>query len=166
MSIRGEDRLTDLFGQLGIMPPSAEHPAVYTVEEAAAHPHGLDGEETKNFFLKDAKGGALHLVTVRAGIRVDLKALAPLIGAKRLSFASPELLGEVLGVLPGSVSPLCLVNDADHRVAFAIDRALTEAPRLTCHPLRNTATVSLSWGELSRLLAEIGVAPSIVDLPG
>ncbi len=158
--------MTDLFGQLGITPPSAEHPAVYTVEEAAAHPHGLGGEETKNFFLKDAKGGALHLVTVRAGIRVALKALAPLIGAKRLSFASPELLGEVLGIQPGSVSPLCLVNDTDHRVAFAIDRALTEAPRLTCHPLRNTATVSLAWGELSRLFAAIGITPRIVDLPG
>ena len=72
----------------------------------------------------------------------------------------------MLGILPGSVSPLCLVNDAEHRVGFAIDRALTEAPRLTCHPLRNTATVSLAWSELSRLFAAIGVTPRVLDLPG
>ena len=165
MGHRGEERLADLFGRLGIVPTAVEHPPVHTVEEALVHWADLEGEHTKNFFLKDNKGGALYLVTLRAQLRVDLKALATLLGARKLSFASAETLGEVLGTAPGSVSPLSLVNDTAHRVAFAIDRALIEAPRLTCHPLRNTATLSLPWSDLARLLAEIGVVPQVLDLP-
>ena len=165
MGLRGEERLAELFGRLGIAPAEVEHPPVHTVEEALTHWADLEGEHTKNFFLKDNKGGVLHLVTLRAQLRVDLKVLAILLGAKKLSFASAETLGEVLGTTPGSVSPLSLVNDTAHRVAFAIDRALVEAPRLTCHPLRNTATLSLPWSDLARLLAEIGVTPRVLDLP-
>lgn len=160
----GETRLADLFASLGLAPPRVTHPPVHTVEEALPHWADLPGEHTKNVFLKDNKGGALHLVTVRAATRIDMKALAPLIGAKKLSFASADLLREALGVAAGSVSPLCLVNDTAHRVAVAIERALTEAPFLTCHPLRNTATVSLSWNDLRRLFAAIGVEARIIDL--
>ena len=130
-----------------------------------AHWRDLEGEHTKNFFLKDNKGGAFHLVTLGAATRIDMKSLAPLLEAKKLSFANADALMAVLGTAPGSVSPLSLVNDTQHKVRFAIERRLTDAPRLTCHPLRNTATVSLTWTDLSRLLAEIGVTPQVLDLP-
>ena len=160
----GAEHLAKLWATLGIAPVTVEHPPVHTVEEARPHWHALEGAHTKNFFLKDNRGGAFYLVTVGAETRVDLKSLAPLIGARRLSFAGPDALAEVLGVEPGAVSPLGLVNDADRRATFVIERTLTEAARLTCHPLRNTATVALSWRELSTMLAALGVDPLIVDL--
>lgn len=159
----GQERLAALFARLGIAPAAVEHPPVHTVEEARPHWRSLEGAHTKNFFLKDNRG-AFHLVTVGAETRIDLKRLAPMIGAKKLSFASAEALMELLGTAPGSVSPLSLVNDTGHRVAFAIERALTEAPRLTCHPLRNTATVSLTWRELSAILEVLGTEPRTLDL--
>jgi Ala-tRNA(Pro) deacylase len=161
----GEARLAELFASLGLSPQRVDHPPVHTVEEAREHWRDLPGAHTKNFFLKDNKGGALHLVTLGAETRIDMKALAPLLGAKKLSFAGADLLDEVLGTKPGAVSPLSLVNDKDHRVVFAVERALTEAPRLTCHPLRNTATVSLPWSDLARQLDAIGVVPRIFDVP-
>ena len=164
MAVDGEQHLAELFGRLGINPVKVDHPPVHTVEEAQPYWQELEGEHTKNFFLKDNRGGAFHLVTLRAGTRIDLKALAPLIGAKKLSFASTDALHEVLGTAPGAVSPLSLVNDKERQVRFAIERALTEAARLTCHPLRNTATVSLTWTELSAVLKTLGVEPLILDL--
>lgn len=162
MTRTGNARLDALFERLGIAPEIVEHPPVHTVEDALPHWQGLAGEHTKNLFLKDNKGGALHLVTLRAGTRVDMKTLAALIGAKKLSFASADLLREALGTEPGAVSPLSLVDDENRRVSFAIERALTEAPRLTCHPGRNTATVSLAWPDLRRLLDALGVVPQVL----
>jgi Ala-tRNA(Pro) deacylase len=155
-------RLAALLAELGIVVQTAEHPAVFTVAEAAAHPHGLPGEDTKNLLLKDAKG-ALFLVTMRADRRADLRALPALLGAKRLSFASPETLREVLGVAAGAVTPLALINDATHRVTFALDRALAEAARIICHPLVNTASVSIAMVDLHRLMAKLSVSVRIVE---
>ncbi len=159
----GRARLAALFAELGIAVEEVAHPPVFTVAEAAAHPHGLPGADTKNLLLRDA-GDALFLVTLRADRRADLKALPALIGAKRLSFASAERLADALGVQPGAVTPLALVNDAAHRVSFALDRALAEAGRIICHPLVNTASVSIATADLLRLLEAIGAAPRIIDL--
>jgi Ala-tRNA(Pro) deacylase len=159
----GRARLAASFRELGIVVIEAAHPPVFTVAEAAAHPHGLPGEDTKNLLLRDAKG-ALFLVTLRADRRADLRALPALLGAKRLSFASAATLQEVLGVTPGAVTPLALMNDTGRRVTFALDRALADAGRIVCHPLVNTASVSIATADLRRLLAQLGVVPRIIDL--
>ena len=159
----GRARLGSLLLRLGIVVEEVAHPPVFTVEEAAAHPHGLAGADTKNLLLRDARG-ALFLVTLRADRRADLKTLPALLGARRFSFASAETLRDALGVTPGAVTPLALVNDTARRVTFALDRTLAGAERIICHPLVNTASVSIATADLLRLLQSVGVAPRIIDL--
>ena len=158
----GRMRLEAALRPLGDVVLRAEHPPVFTVEEAAAYPHGLPGAETRNLMLRDAKGG-LFLVTLRADRRADLKALAPALGAKRFSFASAQVLAAVLGVVPGAVTPLALLNPAARGVTFGLDRALAAAGRIVCHPLVNTESVSIATADLMRLLAEAGVTVRLVD---
>ena len=93
-----------------------------------------------------------------------MKALAPLLGAKRLSFASPERLMEHLGTAPGAVGFLSLVKDEARTVRFALERSLWEAERVTAHPLRNTATVSLTQAEFRAVLADLQVEPILLDV--
>lgn len=159
----GRPRLDALLADLAIPVQIVEHPAVFTVDDVDATPHGLPGLDTKNLFLKDAKG-QLYLVTMRSDRRADLKALPALLGSKRLSFASAETLFDALGVLPGSVTPLALVNDVRRQVRFALDSALAQSDHIACHPLVNTATISMRTADLLRLLAAIGVEPAILDL--
>ncbi|WP_395672588.1 YbaK/EbsC family protein, partial [Phenylobacterium sp.] len=80
-----------------------EHEAVFRVGEGEDLKAGMPGAHTKNLFLKDAKG-QLWLISAEANAAIDLKRLHPVIGSARLSFGSPELMGEVLGVTPGSVT--------------------------------------------------------------
>ncbi|CAH2598956.1 Prolyl-tRNA synthetase associated domain-containing protein [Rhodovastum atsumiense] len=162
-TVPGQDRLRAVLA--GCTDPVQEvtHPPVHTVEEAMPYWAQLSGEHTKNLLLKDNRG-QLWLVTMRAGLRADLKALAGLLGAKRVSFASPATLLAALGLAPGAVSPLGLVNDATGQVRLALDRALLEAGRITCHPLVNTATVSLSSQDFARVLERLGVRPLVLDL--
>ena len=139
------------------------HPPVHTVEEAHEHWRDLAGAHTKNLFFKDA-GGKLWLLTALSDRRLDLKRLPQIIGSKRLSFASAELLVAILGVQPGSVSPLAALRDTDGRVTIVLDAALMKADAVTMHPLTNIATLGMAPDDLVALLTRHGHPPVIVDL--
>ena len=141
-----------------------EHPAVFTVEESQAVDGDIPGAHTKNLFLKDA-GGRFWLVTVPATLRADLKALPAVMGAKRVSFGKGEDMERLIGVTPGSVTPLGAIADAAGAVTIVLDAALAAADRVNCHPLRNTATLGLSGADLVRALTHWGHPPVIIDVP-
>lgn len=148
---------------LGIAHATLEHPPVFTVEEAREHTHHLPGGHTKNLFLEDKTGG-LWLVTCLDEQPVKVNALARLLGAPRFSFGKVERLMEALGVPPGSVTPLALVNDTERRVRPVLDTKLLAHELVNCHPLANTATTTLKASDLLRFLESLGYAPRLVDL--
>ena len=79
--------------------------------------------------------------------------------------ASAEELVAVLGVTPGSVTPLGLVNAAPGQVQFALDAAIAEGPEpLWCHPLRNTASVAVAPRALRGFLESLGHKVTVVGL--
>ena len=141
-----------------------EHPAVFTVEESRAVDGDIPGAHTKNLFLKDA-GGRFWLVTVPAALRADLKALPAAMGAKRVSFGKGEDMERLIGVTPGSVTPLGAIADADGAVTIVLDATLAAADRVNGHPMRNTATLGLSGADLVRALTHWGHPPVIIDVP-
>jgi len=162
MTSQPED-LIALFGRLGIDTETVEHPPVFTVDEAKKLRGALPGAHSKNLFLKDKKQ-KLWLVVTEEDRDVDLKALRKTIGAAQLSFGKPDLLAEVLGLEPGSVTPFGVINDSKGRVSVVLDRDLLEAEPLNFHPLVNTATTRISTEGLLAFLRETGHEPLIVDL--
>lgn len=151
--------------QHGITPARHEHPAVMTVEESERLVPSLPGAKTKNLFLRDRKGKRHFLVTAPHHVAVDLEALGEALGAGRLSFASPERLHKHLGLMPGAVSLLGLVNDEARAVEFVIDRSLWNATAVHAHPLVNTATMVIAHADLERFLAATGHEPRVIDIP-
>ena len=127
-----------------------EHDAVYTVDEAAALKVDMKGVHTKNLFLRDNKGKRHFLVVVPAEKEIALKSLSDCIGAKRLGFASSERLKIFLGVDPGAVSPLAIINDIKKKVEICFDRAIQ------CHPLVNTETIVISMSDIKVLAKTTG----------
>ncbi len=162
--INNEDRLYADFAANGIGYEVAEHQAVFTVEESSALHDQLSGAHSKNLFLKDA-GGVFWLITVPADIRVDLKALPAAIGSKRVSFGKAEDMERLLGVTPGSVTPLAAFNDHEAIVQIVLDRHLIQAERVWVHPLRNTASLGIAGCDLVAALTGWSKAPLIVDVP-
>ena len=156
------DRLLALLERIGAQAVTHDHPAVFRVGEGEEIKAALPGAHTKNLFLKDKKG-RLWLISAEQSTVIDLKRLPPVIGSDRLSFGSAELLDETLGVTPGSVTAFALANDRERRVTFVLDRVLAEADRVNFHPLTNTATTGVAQAGFRAFLAEIGVAPLIVD---
>ncbi|ANY18704.1 Prolyl-tRNA editing protein ProX [Tsuneonella dongtanensis] len=162
--MRGEAGLLADLAALGIAHASHEHAAVYTVEQSRAIERDWPGESTKNLFLKDT-ASAFWLVTVPAEARVNLKALPTAIGSKRVSFAKAEDMERLIGILPGSVTPLAMINAAPGTVTVVLDAGLAAAERMNVHPLRNTGTIGLAGADVLRLLAHWGHDPVVAGIP-
>ena len=156
------DRLTAWLADNGVDHVTHDHPAVFRVEEGLDLKADLPGAHTKNLFLKDHKG-RLWLISARQDTVIDLKRAAGVIGSGRLSFGNETLLWETLGVRPGSVTALGLINDTDRRVTFVLDQRLWDADIVNFHPLTNTATTALDQAAFRRVLALLGREPIVVD---
>ncbi len=146
----------------GVAHRTLEHPAVFRVDEGHDIKAQLPGGHTKNLFLKDAQG-QVWLIGALGETRVDLKRLPEVIGSARLSFGSPELMREVLGVTPGSVTLFALINDTGRRVKLVLDAALLEPEPINFHPLTNTATTAVSQAGLRGFLKALDIGAQVVD---
>ena len=156
------DRLLAWMAERRIGHTTHDHPAVFRVEEGVEMKAALPGAHTKNLFLKDKKG-RLWLISARQDTVIDLKRAAAVMGSGRLSFGAEALMWETLGVRPGSVTALGLINDIDRRVTFVLDRRLWDAAVVNFHPLTNTATTALDQAAFRRVLALLEREPIVVD---
>ena len=149
---------------LGVGWTTVEHPPLYTVAESKTLRGELPGGHVKNLFLRD-KDKRLWLIVAEEDRSVDLKAFRKLIGARgSLSFGSPDLLMEVLGVVPGAVTPFGLINDTDWRVTVILDEGLMAHRLVNVHPLRNDATTTIAATDLLAFILDCGHDPQIMDL--
>jgi Ala-tRNA(Pro) deacylase len=162
--MRGEAGLLADLDSLSIPFTAHEHEAVFTVAESDAVNADLCGEHTKNLFLKD-QGGAFYLVTVPADIRVDLKQLAATIGSKKVSFGKAEDMQRLIGIAPGSVTPLAAINAAVGSIHIVVDQQLAGADLVHVHPLRNTGTLGLSGASILHILRHWGHDPQVAIIP-
>ena len=148
---------------MGIEFERTEHPAVYNMAELAQisipHPEA----DAKNLFVRDDKKRQYYLITVRGDKRVDLKEFRRAQGTRPLSFASAEELSSILGLIPGAVTPLGVLNDEARRVKVFLDRAFAGG-LVGVHPNDNTATLWLRAEDLIRVVREHGNELEYIDL--
>lgn len=141
-----------------------DHPAVYTVAEAEKLVPDSGGVHTKNLFLRDKKGKRHVLLVAQADTLVNLKDLSKQLEMSNLSFASPERLLKHLGITPGAVSPLALINDVDRAVEIVFEQAVWHGADLRCHPLVNTATLVIPKEGVEKFFEATGHKVRLVDL--
>jgi Ala-tRNA(Pro) deacylase len=166
MAVENEqERLFKRLSELGIaVTPAAPYPAHKTVEEGKALRGQMAGTFTKNILLQDKKG-RLFIVVAREDRAIDLKTLHGRIGASgRVRFASPEQMRSVLGVAPGALTPLAIINDSDSLVTVVIDADLMAAEQLNFHPMVQTQSVGLSPADLSAFIRSCGRIPHVVNV--
>lgn len=157
-------QLFEHLDRLAITTRTVDHPAVFTVAESDLLERDLPGGHTKNLFLKDAKG-RLFLIVAESHSQIDLKKIHKTIGCARLSFGKSDLMMQVLGVEPGSVTAFGVINDAEQRLAEVIvDDALMAHDTINCHPLENAATTAIARDDLLRFIRDCGHEPRIMSL--
>lgn len=157
-----EHDLFALLDKLGVVHSTIEHRPLFTVEDGRDLHHKIPGMHCKNLFLKDKKD-KLWLVVMPGDKRAHLTRLEKVIGAARLSFGKPELLKEIMGIEPGSVTPFALINDHSRRVTVVLDKDMMAAPLVNFHPLRNTASTTLSAADLLKFIKHLAYSPLPAD---
>lgn len=145
----------DYLTEHGVSYEVTEHKAVFNMEELDAVELPYPEFDAKNLFVRDDKKRNYYLITVKGDKRVDLKEFRKKYGLRNLSFASADDLMAIMGLIPGAVSPLGLLNDSELKVIFYLD-AEFKGNIIGVHPNDNTATVWLKSEELVRLIKEHG----------
>jgi Ala-tRNA(Pro) deacylase len=159
-----EAELNEFLADLGIAVSTVRHPPLFTVADSQALRGEIHGGHTKNLFLKDKKDN-YFLVTVGEEAVVDLKQIHQLIGAaSRVSFGKPEMLMELLGVIPGAVTVFGLINDTQGKVKVVLDQELMSHDVINGHPLTNEATTSIAAADLIRFVEATGHDPVILNV--
>ena len=162
------DEMIAMLENWGIDYTRADHVPLRTVEDSKKVqdqflPTEQGGGHIKNLYLRDNKKRNI-LVVAEQDRSIDLKTLHQTLGTGRLSFGSADRLMENLGVRPGAVTPLSMINGVKSGVQIYIDKALQGCKQIYVHPLVNDRTLGLTPEGLNAFFAKIDVVPIWIDL--
>ena len=139
-----EQRVYEFLDELGIDYLYLDHQEEFSMGDAADADEAIGVVGAKNVFLRDKKRRNYFLILVNGTKRIDLKPISELTGIKKLTFCHEDDLDEVLGLTPGAVTPLGLLNDPEGRVQLIIDESLQDEELFAMHPCVNTVTIRMS----------------------
>ena len=155
----------DLLERLDIPFVRIDHDVAMTIEDCQGVDELLGIDICKNLFLCNAQKTRFYLLLMPGGKQFKTKDLSKQIGSSRLSFAPAEYMEKYLGVTPGSVTILGLMNDPDNQVQLIIDEDVTAQEDFGCHPCINTSSLKLKTSDvLEKLIPSLGHTPVFVKL--
>ena len=158
-----KQEIYEFLTQKNIWHEITEHGAVFSMEDLSHVELPYPEADAKNLFVRDDKKRNYYLITVTADKRVDLKEFKNKYGTAKLSFASADDLMALMGLIPGAVTPLGLLNDEEGKVKLFLDSAFTDG-LIGVHPNDNTATVWMKTADLVTILMESGHEVQIVEI--
>lgn len=148
-----EKEVYELLDNLAIGYEIMEHEPINSIFEAVEKGIVLPGQQVKNLVLKNKKGRQYYLVILPENKIADISALAQALGEKRLSFANEEKLQELLGVVPGAVTPFGLLKDKEGKVQVIVDEEVDPDLTVGFHPFVNYKTLNMAYKDFERFLA-------------
>ncbi len=165
--IPAEIRTYDLLDSLNIPYWRVDHDATATIEACHDVDKLLNIDICKNLFLCNAQKTDFYLLMMPGEKKFKTARLSRQIGSARLSFAGPDYMKQFLGLTPGSVSVLGLMNDTENRVRLLIDKdVIQQHPFIGCHPCINTSSLKISTKDiLDKFLPRVNHNYTIVELP-
>ena len=153
--------------ELGIPFYRVDHEHADTMEDCLAIEKVLGGKICKNLFLCNRQGTRFYLLMMPGDKPFKTKYLYAQLGCARLSFADSEAMMQYLGVEPGSVSILGLMNDAENQVRLLIDEDVLKEELFGCHPCTNTSSIRFSTKDMmEKLIPALGNRLDLVHLVG
>jgi len=164
--IPSEVRCYDVLDSLGIEYMRADHPHADTIEACHEIEKVLGHPICKNLFLTNRSKTDHYLLLMPGDKPFKTKYLCRQMGCPRLSFAGPEPMNDLLGLAPGSVSVLGLINDRENAVRLIMDKGVYESEYICCHPCKNTSTLKIRTSDvLEKVLPYVKHTVTVVDLP-
>ncbi|MGI5898751.1 MAG: prolyl-tRNA synthetase associated domain-containing protein [Christensenellales bacterium] len=156
----------ELLDSLAVKYQRVDHEPAMTIDDCKDVDALLGIGICKNLFLCTANKQNFYLLLMPGHKPFKSKVFSKLVGSSRLSFASPEHMAKHLGVSPGSVSVLCLLEDKEQKVRLVIDKELLKDEFFGCHPCANTSSIKISTADLfDKVLPAMERRPLMVEFP-
>jgi len=152
----GQKALYQILEQLQIQFDYYEHPPAPTIEEARKYWKDIEAIHCKNLFFRNHKGNRHYLVVFDHRYELNIHELERRLRQGKLSFASEARMEKYLGIKPGSVSPLALINDREKHVHVFLDENLQQTRKISFHPNDNTASIVISFNDFLKFLNFVG----------
>ncbi|WP_448902665.1 prolyl-tRNA synthetase associated domain-containing protein [Eubacterium sp.] len=153
----GKQEIYSYLNEKNIWHEITEHKAVYNMADLAYVEIPYPDGDAKNIFIRDDKKKNFYLITVKGDKRVDLKTFRTVYETRPLSFVSEKDMVKMIGLHPGSVTPLGILNDEERKIKVYIDKCLLDRQGIIgVHPNDNTATVWLKTNDLIEIIKEHG----------
>ncbi|MBR3487054.1 MAG: prolyl-tRNA synthetase associated domain-containing protein [Clostridia bacterium] len=167
---------------------SAERPALEALENAGidyiriSHPQAVTMElcrgigaefgaaHCKNLFLTNKRGDDFRLLLMDPEKPFRTSEVSRALGVTRMSFASEESLGRVMGLVPGAVTVMGLVNASakkayeEGRLHIVIDEDLFKRERICVHPNHSGASLVLKTEDLPKLIRSLGYEAKVIRI--
>ena len=143
-----EESTYDFLEKNNIVFQRIDHNSADTIADCQDIEKFIGAEICKNLFLKNSAKTQYYLLLMDGNKKFDSKIISHQIGSTRLSFASPEDMIEYLGIQPGSVSIMGLINDPENNVRLIIDSSLLKKEYFCCHPCKNTSTLKFKTEDI------------------
>lgn len=154
--MNGSPELYALLDDLSISFDYYEHPPAPTIEDAMLYWKDIEATHCKNLFFRNHKGNRHYLVVFDHRKTLQVRALEEKLRQGKLSFASEQRMITYLGVTPGSVTPLAIINDLNKHVKLFLDMDIKRSERVSFHPCINTASIVISTTDFIRFLEHQG----------
>ena len=155
--------LLNFLQNLGVKYQLFEHKPLFTVAQSQKFRQGMEGFHVKNLYLRDKRKRSF-LIVAQEDCAIDLKNLPEKLGSSRLSFGSNDRLFEKLGVFPGAVTPLSLINNKEKDVSLFLDKKIRNKKKIFCHPLVNDKTLSISYQDLNKFFNSLEIKINFINL--
>lgn len=162
-----ERRVYEHLDSLGIGYTRADHGAAMTMDDCLEVDRILDVVMCKNLFLCNRQKTSFYLLLIPGDKPFRTKEFSGALGISRVSFAGEEDMVRLLGLTPGAVSPMGLLNDVEGDVTLVIDKDVVVGENIGCHPCVNTSSIKLSTLDfLEKYLPSVKHSPIYVELAG
>lgn len=137
-----------LLHTLSISYERVDHAPLKTMDECAGMDLELHIHMCKNLFLRNSAADAFYLLMMPGEKKFRTKEVSRQIGSTRLSFADPEHMNRYLGIKPGAVSIMGLMNDTEKHVQLLVDEDVLKEEYIGCHPCVNTSSLRLKTSDV------------------
>ncbi len=149
--------------KLGIEFSAVTHSPAFTIEDCKEVETLIGGEICKNLFLQTASGKTKYLLMLKGDKKFVTKYVSKNLNSSRLSFASAEMMKQILNTEPGSLSITSLIFDKEKSVMLAIDGDILKNEYICCHPSDNSATLKIKTDDIiNKFLPYLGISAQII----
>ncbi len=157
----------ELLDSIGIEYDRCDHPPAMTMEDCKAVDDVLGVVMCKNLFLCNRQKTSFYLLLIPGDKPFRTKEFSSSLGISRVSFADESHMKQLLGLSPGAVTVMGLMNDDCCQVTLVIDSDVVKSDYIGCHPCVNTSSIKIKTSDvLEKFLPHVKHSPIYVDLKG